>query len=125
MNNVGSCFSAACDWVRVRRHLAHAGGVLYGMELGSVTLKINTHQHTHSSIPHEPKPSSADVPLDKAVRVGGGRRAEFRTVQSSSRVRQNAGVPGPPTRNPSPDTGAAQVQTSPGRGLLSEQDRDD
>ncbi len=31
--------------VRVRRHLAHAGGVLYGMELGSVTLKINT-QHT-------------------------------------------------------------------------------
>ena len=32
--------------VRVRRHLAHAEGVLYGMELGSVTLKINT-QHTH------------------------------------------------------------------------------
>ena len=31
--------------VRVRHHLAHAGGVLYGMELGSVTLKINT-QHT-------------------------------------------------------------------------------
>jgi hypothetical protein len=31
--------------VRVRRHLAHAGGVLYGMELGSVTLKINN-QHT-------------------------------------------------------------------------------
>jgi hypothetical protein len=26
--------------------LAHAEGVLYGMELGSVTLKINT-QHTH------------------------------------------------------------------------------
>jgi hypothetical protein len=25
--------------VRVRRHLAHAEGVLYGMELGSVTLK--------------------------------------------------------------------------------------
>ena len=25
--------------VRVRRHLAHAGGVLYCMELGSVTLK--------------------------------------------------------------------------------------
>jgi hypothetical protein len=33
------------DGVRVRRHLAHAGGVLYGMELGSVTLKINN-QHT-------------------------------------------------------------------------------
>ena len=31
--------------VRVRRHLAHAEGVLYGMELGSVTLKINN-QHT-------------------------------------------------------------------------------
>jgi hypothetical protein len=46
MNNVGSCFSAACDWVRVRRHLAHAGGVLYGMELGSVTLKINTQKQT-------------------------------------------------------------------------------
>jgi hypothetical protein len=25
--------------VRVRRHLAHAGGALYGTELGSVTLK--------------------------------------------------------------------------------------
>ncbi len=34
--------------VRVRRHLAHAGGVLYGMELGSVTLKINS-QHTHKN----------------------------------------------------------------------------
>ena len=54
--------------VRVRRHLAHAGGVLYSMELGSVTLKINN-QHT--------------------------------------------------------PTGAAQVQTSPGRGLLAKQDRDD
>jgi hypothetical protein len=41
---------AATDYgwgVRVRRHLAHAEGVLYGMELGSVTLKINT-QHTHT-----------------------------------------------------------------------------
>ena len=36
--------------VRVRRHLAHAGGVLYGMELGSVTLKINN-QHTPASGP--------------------------------------------------------------------------
>ena len=26
-----------------------------------------------------------------------GHRAEFRTVQSSFRVRQNGGVPGPPT----------------------------
>jgi hypothetical protein len=30
-----------------------------------------------------------------------GHRAEFHTVQSSFRVRQNGGVPGPPTRNPS------------------------
>ncbi len=37
--------------------LAHAGGVLYGMELGSVTLKINT-QNTHWKRPpvfyHDP-----------------------------------------------------------------------
>ena len=32
--------------VRVRRHLAHAGGVLYGMELGSVTLKNKQPTHT-------------------------------------------------------------------------------
>ncbi len=39
-------FDGDYGWgVRVRRHLAHAEGVLYGMELGSVTLKINT-QHT-------------------------------------------------------------------------------
>ena len=37
--------------VRVRRHLAHAGGVLYGMELGSVTLKINN-QHTLGNSTH-------------------------------------------------------------------------
>ena len=30
--------------------LAHAEGVLYGMELGSVTLKINT-QHTLNKLP--------------------------------------------------------------------------
>jgi hypothetical protein len=34
--------------VRVRRHLAHAEGVLYGMELGSVTFKINT-QNTQNT----------------------------------------------------------------------------
>ncbi len=32
--------------VRVRRHLAHAEGVLYGMELGSVTLKNKQPTHT-------------------------------------------------------------------------------
>ena len=45
---------AATDYgwgVRVRRHLAHAEGVLYGMELGSVTLKINN-QHTHALLAH-------------------------------------------------------------------------
>ena len=44
--------------VRVRRHLAHAEGVLYGMELGSVTLKrigffcfpIKHSTHTHGKI---------------------------------------------------------------------------
>ena len=33
-----------------RRHLAHAEGVLYGMELGSVTLKINN-QPTNPTVP--------------------------------------------------------------------------
>jgi hypothetical protein len=37
-----------------------------------------------------------------ASAVALGHRAEFRTVQNSSRVRQNGGVPGPPTRNPAP-----------------------
>ncbi len=31
-----------------------------------------------------------------------GHRAEFHTVQNSSRVRQKGGEPGPPTRNPAP-----------------------
>jgi hypothetical protein len=35
-----------------------------------------------------------------------------------------AAFPDPPPVIPVPDTGAAQVQTSPGRGLLAEQDRD-
>jgi hypothetical protein len=45
--------------VRVRRHLAHAEGVMYGMELGSVTLKrigffcfpIKHSTHTPSAVP--------------------------------------------------------------------------
>ena len=32
------------EGVRVHRHLAHVGRVLYGTELGSVTLKINNQQ---------------------------------------------------------------------------------
>ena len=54
-----------------------------------------------------------------------GHRAEFHTVQNSSRVRQMAAYPDPPPVVPLPDTGVAQVTTSPGRGLLAEQDRDD
>jgi hypothetical protein len=43
LNSVGSVLvHQETAGVRVRRHLAHAEGVLYGMELGSVTLKINT-----------------------------------------------------------------------------------
>ncbi len=40
--------------------LAHAGRVLYGMELGSVTLKINN-QHTHTR--HEIEIVSQRTPL--------------------------------------------------------------
>ena len=47
-----------------------------------------------------------------------GHRAEFHTVQNSSRVRQMAAYPDPPPVVPVPDTGVAQVTTSPGRGLL-------
>ena len=43
---------------------------------------------------------------------------EFHTVQNSSRVRQMAAYPDPPPVVPVPDTGVAQVTTSPGRGLL-------
>ncbi len=43
--------NSICD--RVRRHLAHAGGVLYGMELGSVTL--NNKHSTHTLLPRNIK----------------------------------------------------------------------
>ena len=41
------CPSVAYRAADLDLRLAHAEGVLYGMELGSVTLKINN-QHTHS-----------------------------------------------------------------------------
>jgi hypothetical protein len=44
--------------VRVRRHLAHAGGVLYGMELGSVTLKNKHSTHTRTPSIHAPRVDS-------------------------------------------------------------------
>jgi len=49
------------------------------------------------------------------------------SVQSSFRVRQNGGVPGPPNRNPRPRHRRCPGPNlaSPGRGLLADQDRDD
>ncbi len=42
------------------------------------------------------------VYLNSLLIVYFGHRAELHTVQNSSRVPQNGGVPGPPTRNPRP-----------------------
>ena len=54
-----------------------------------------------------------------------GHRAEFHTVQNSSRVRQKGGVPGPPTLNPPPRHRRCPGPASPGHGLLAEQEQDD
>ena len=45
--------------------------------------------------------------------------------RTPSAVAKRAAYPDPPPVIPLPDTGVAQVTTSPGRGLLAEQDRDD
>jgi hypothetical protein len=45
--------------------------------------------------------------------------------RAPSACAKRAAYPDPPPVIPLPDTGAAQVQTSPGRGLLAKQDRDD
>jgi hypothetical protein len=46
----------------------------------------------------------------------------YRTPPACAKM---AAYPDPPPVIPVPDTGVAQVTTSPGRGLLAEQDRDD
>jgi hypothetical protein len=45
--------------------------------------------------------------------------------RTPSACAKRAAYPDPPPVIPVPDTGVAQVTTSPGRGLLAEQDRDD
>ena len=44
--------------------------------------------------------------------------------RTPSACAKRAAYPDPPPVIPVPDTGVAQVTTSPGRGLLAEQDRD-
>ena len=49
-----------------------------------------------------------------------GHRAEFHTVQNSSRVRQMAAYPDPPPVIPVPDTGVAEVTSLPSPRSLGE-----
>ena len=86
--------------------LAHAGEPRTSKGLGSVTLKINN-QHT----PEVQKLKSllyvcVECLIGKQrnqFSLGSLSRVPYRTeLTESSRVRQKGGVPGPPTRNPSP-----------------------